>query len=425
MLRRAHSPIFRQGYVLVLALVFLGIFFATGSAYLNSVTSSARSIRASVASAQALALAEAGIDAAVYQLNQNGSYSGESNTALGAGTYTVVVSAIDTNTKRLTVTGYVPNSANPLATKTVTVLVSINTTTISFHYGAQVGAGGISMNNNSQVNGNLYSDGSISGSGTITGDVTVASSTNSLSGVTVTGTARAHSLTNCTISGDAYYQTISNCPVGGTRYPGSADSASLPMPISDAQITAWEATAAAGGVTAGPHTVSGSETLGPQEINGDLTINGTLTLSGIVWVKGNVSFRNNASLTVSSNLGNAGAILIADVPGNQSSKGTVDLSNNITISGNGNAGSYPMVLSTNSGSDAISVGNNATSVILYASKGTIEVSNNASVNQITAYELSLQNNATITYVSGLQNANFSGGAGGSWAVVPHTYSISR
>lgn len=421
---RLHTLAFRQGYVLLLALIFLGIFFTTGSAYLNAVTSSARSVRSSVSSAQALSLAEAGIDAAVYQLNQNGNYSGEANTALGAGVYTVVVSNIDTNTKRLTVTGYVPHAASPVATKTVSVLVNV-TDTISFHYGAQVGAGGLSMNNNSEMIGNLYSDGSISGSGTITGDVTIASSTHSLIGVTVTGTVRAHALSNCSISGDAYYQTLSNCPVGGTKHPGSADPASLPMPISDAQIDAWEAIAAAGGITAGPYTVSGSQTLGPREINGDLTVNGTLTLNGVLWVKGNVNIGNNATLTVASGLGNAGAILIADATGNQTTKGKIDISNNATISGNGTAGSYPMLLSTKIGSDAIEISNNVTSVILYASRGTIEVSNNATVNQITAYQLSLQNNSTITYVSGLQNANFSSGAGGSWEIVPHTYSISR
>ncbi|MCK4891244.1 MAG: hypothetical protein KAS78_01115, partial [Candidatus Pacebacteria bacterium] len=45
---------------------------------------------------------------------------------------------------------------------------------ISFHYGVQVGEGGLTMGNNSSIIGNLYSDGSVSGDGTITGDLVVA-----------------------------------------------------------------------------------------------------------------------------------------------------------------------------------------------------------------------------------------------------------
>jgi hypothetical protein len=97
----------------------------------------------------------------------------------------------------------------------------------------------------------------------------------------------------------------------------------------------------------------------------------------------------------------------------------------MTIAGNGTAGSYPMVLSTNSGSNAITMSNNATSVILYASRGTINVANNAAANQITGYALSMSNNTTVNYVNGLQSQSFSNGPGGSWNFVAGTYMIVR
>ena len=50
----------------------------------------------------------------------------------------------------------------------------ITTSDISFHYGVQVGEGGVTMGNNSSIDGNLYSDGSVSGNGTIKGDLIVA-----------------------------------------------------------------------------------------------------------------------------------------------------------------------------------------------------------------------------------------------------------
>ncbi|MFZ2500828.1 MAG: hypothetical protein WAW90_02450 [Minisyncoccia bacterium] len=407
-----------------MSLVFLGIFFTAGSAYLGTVTSSARSARYSVASAQALALAEAGVDQAIYQMNQSGSYVGETNTALGSGVYTVAITNVGTNTKRITVTGSVPNATSPIARKTVSVLAGVDTTIISFNYGVQVGAGGVTMANGSKIKGNVYSDGSISGSGTITGDATVASGTpaRSISGVTVSGNAWAHTLSSCSITKNATFSTATtNCSVGGIKYPNSADAVAQPMPISDTQISDLEATATAGGVTAGPYTINGTTTLGPQKINGDLTVNGTLTLSGVVWVKGNITFANNSKLKVSATTGNDGAILIADFPGSETTKGIVSIANNTIVSGNGSSGSYPMILSTNSGSTAITLRNNADSAILYASRGTVVVNNNAEVSQVTAYGVSMSNNTEVEFKSGLQDASFSNGAGGSWIILSGTY----
>ncbi len=249
-----------------------------------------------------------------------------------------------------------------------------------------------------------------------------------LSGVTVGGNAWAHSLSSCSVGGTASYQTISACSVTGTKYPGTAPAAPVPFPISDAQIADWEATAAAGGTIAGPYTPSGAITLGPKKINGNLTItNGaSLTLTGPVWVNGNVTFSNNATLNVSPATGTSGAIIIADAIGNTANAGKVTLSNNVIIDGNGNVNSLPMIITTNTSfPHAITVANNADSIILYAPYGSVEISNGASANQVTAKELELENNSTITYVSGLQNMSFSNGPGGSWAVIPGTYAIVR
>jgi len=245
--------------------------------------------------------------------------------------------------------------------------------------------------------------------------------------VTVQGNAWASSLSHCEVGGTASYQTIHECPVTGVVYPGTAPATPAPLPISDAQITSWEAIALAGGVMTGPYSVSGTQTLGPKKIEGNLTVaNGAiLILSGPLWVNGNVSFSNNASLLVSSSVGANGAIIIADATGNTATKGTVSLSNNVTVSGNGNANSFPMIISTNTGSRAVQLSNNASSVILYAPYGSAEIENGAGASQITAKKLELENNASITYVNGLQNASFSNGPGGSWAVVPGTYVITR
>jgi len=577
-----------RGMVILVALVFFAIFLTIASALIGYIIQYRVTERHAVASTKALYLAEAGFDKAVYELNQNAAYGGESGTQLGDGEFLVSVSSIDATTKKVTATGYVPNSTNPTATRSVTATVAVNSSIVSFRFGVQVGDGGVVMGNGSQINGNLYSNGNVVGGGNaiITGDATVAggtaetanqewttqnsginigdvsartaiaqsfrpSTTNtiqkvslylrkigtpgdltirivtdnggkpsnvvlasgsllassvssgyafidgtltssptltagttywilatnsvsssnyfvwgsdatdsyslgtgkttanwnvsnatwaltyhdldfktwmggvitSLTGTQINGTVWAHAISNCQVGGNALYQTISSCTVAGTKTVTTSNAPPSAMPISDAQIDEWESIASTGGVISGNYSVNGTQLLGPIAIDGDLTVNGTLYLTGPIWVKGNVTFSNNSSLIVHSSTGSAGAILIADRPGSESTKGVVSFSNNVTIAGNGTTGSYPMVLSTNTGSSAIALNNNASGVILYAPNGTITVSNNAAANQITAKTLNLSNNTTINYVNGLQSVSFSNGPGGSWTFVPGTYAI--
>ncbi len=579
-----------RGYILLVVLIASAIAMTVTSAFFGYYASAVRAERQALAEAQALALAEAGIDAAVYGLNQDGNYSGESGTALGNGEFSVSVASIDGNTKRVTATGFVPNSANPTALKTVQATVGINTSIVAFRYGVQIGEGGVTMGNGAQIIGNIFSNGNITGGGTVTGDATVAIGSDAtanqqmetqnasfnlgdvsaranvaqsfkpsvsaelvkirlymkktgspgditikivadnngkpsttvlasgtipaslitgsygfadstldgtpllvaeesywiiaiasvsasdyfiwgrdssggyargaakyssnwnaqnpswsaitgdlgfeaylsgahtkIEGVTVGGDAWAYTLVDCTVAGDASYQTMSNCGIGGVQNAGAAITAPAPFPISEAQIADWEAIAEAGGTIPGPYTHSGPETLGPKKIDGDLTIpiNDALTLSGPVWVNGDITFGNGTTFSVSPGTGASGAILIADATGATATRGIIDLSNNVTISGNGGTNSFPMAISTNTGTNAIKLANNAQSAILYAPYGTVEVKNGGGANQITAYHLVLENNATITYVSGLQNASFSNGPGGSWAFIPGTYAITN
>lgn len=414
----------RRGFILLFAIVVGAALFAVTTALIGSVSASVRLERHRHHATDALMLAEAGLEKAVYELNQSPSYLGENDTPLGNGTFSVSVSVVNPSTKRLTSTGYIPNDTNPVAQKTVTATVSVDSTIISFHYGVQVGAGGLIMDNGSTVEGNVYSNGPISGSGSVVGDATAAG-LSSITGITVLEDARARSMSGCVVTGNAYYYQTNTCTVAGTRHANSPDADILPLPISDAQIEDWKAAAEAGGVIPGPYTLTGDQTLGPVKIAGDLTIgNGAkLRMAGPIWVEGNVSFNNNSHFLVSGSMGGQSVALIAHVAGQESTKGAVDLSNNVTIAGNGNPDSYPLAVSMKHGSSAIIMSNNATSVLLYAPYGTIEIRNNASANQVTGHTIHLRNQSTIVYLSGLQNANFSSGPGGSWAINKGTYVI--
>ena len=499
---------------------------------------------------------------------------------------------MDANTKRLTATGYVPNSTTPIATRVVKTSMYINTASVAFNFGVQVGDGGLAMSNNSQVNGNVFSNGSITGSNgsVITGDASVGAgvaantdqqcttasadysfanndstkrdvsqkftptvsgslnkisvyinkngspsnltvrimphnstnnepqrtgqlgsngsfasigstygwidasfttaptvtagtsywivldgstnsssnyytvavdgayacsgngkyassystnppnwqaiiggsgadlnfktyvggTTNTLSGVTVNGSARAQAMSGCTIGGNAYFEDIStNCSVSGSQNPAIPAPSPQAMPISSAQITDWKTEAENGGVSTGNYSVSGTQTLGPLKIAGNLTVtNGAaLNVSGSLWVTGTISFSNNAIVRVASSLGSNGTMIVAD--------GTISVSNNVTITGSGSPNSYLLLLTTATGSGAMNLGNNGSGAIFYAANGTLNVSNNAGGNQLTGYAISMSNNSVVTYSSGLQSATFSTGPGGSWSHLPGSYVIVR
>ena len=80
-----------------------------------------------------------------------------------------------------------------------------------------------------------------------------------------------------------------------------------------------------------------------------------------------------------------------------------------------------LAIATNTSTNAMGISNNASGAIYYAANGTVQVANNAGGSQVTGYAISLSNNSTITYSSGLQSADFSNGPGGAWAIVPGTY----
>lgn len=225
-----------------------------------------------------------------------------------------------------------------------------------------------------------------------------------------TGVAHANAFINVTIQGVACPNI--NCFIDN-----------LPreeMPLSDGIIEDWRSNAEAGGVCVPPicdvlgnYTLNdASGVLGPIKIPGNLTVdnNATLTMMGTVWVAGDVTFSNNCSVFLDASYGSNSGVLLAD--------GTITISNGCNFQGSGDPDSYIMTLSAkNSPNDVVlTVDNNAVGVIYYASNGRIKFSNNAEAQEATAYGIELDNNAIITYASGLTNVQFSSGPTGGWII---------
>lgn len=243
----------------------------------------------------------------------------------------------------------------------------------------------------------------IGGTNTSISNLTVGDSTS--------GSAQANSFSSVTVHG-------SSCP---NQYCTVANPPREEMPISDGLIADWRAAAVAGGTCIQPLcdssgnlniTNGASQTIGPLYIPGNLTLsnNATLNMTGVVYVDGTISLSNNCIVRLDSSLGNSSGVLLTD--------GQVTISNNCSFSGSGQSGSYILLLTDkNSPSNTVmDVSNNSAGVIYYAAKGRIHFSNNATAKEATAYGITMDNGAVVTYDSGLANLNFSSGPSGGWEI---------
>lgn len=435
----------RRGYIVLLALIFAGIFATVGTALVGYVLAYGRAGQAAVADAQALALAEGALDTAIARLNENPAYGGETNTALGNGAFSIMIATINPKTKRVTATGYVPNSASPQATKTVAADVGILNDVISFHYGIQSGNGGFSMYNSSKVYGNVFSSGSVIGDSEnyIYGDVVSSGPNGWVYGIHATSSIYAHTIGSAsgedtTADKDAYYATTKvNTTVHGTSHPGSPDQPAVPLPISDEQIAEWEAQAAAvspATCTDGAYTISsGNVTIGPLKIPCDLKIiNGpTVTIAGHIWVTGDITVKNTAVVKMAPALGATNVAIIADNPDDQINSSRISVQNQATFQDSGTPGSFVFLISQNRSAEmggevaAFDLTNSASALVAYAAHGYIPLSNTISLKEVTAYKIRLQNSAKVTYDTGLPSAIFQSGPGASWSFIPGTYVIAR
>lgn len=229
-------------------------------------------------------------------------------------------------------------------------------------------------------------------------------------GLTINGTVRANTIISNNVSGNAYFQTNSGSSVAGTSYPGSADSPQRDLPITNANIIDFQNQAASGTTYTGNYTVTNgaSATLGPIKIIGDLNVsnNADIMLNGTVWVTGTINLSNNVEVRLAPGYGATSGTIVSDGP--------INISNNADFYGSGQTNSFLLLLTSSASSAAINNANNAASIILAAPNGTIVISNNGGANALAANRLELSNNASINYLSGLADVNFSAGPGGSF-----------
>jgi len=357
-------------------------------------------------SVQAYWAAEAGIEDAFLRLQKGMSFVNPISFNAGEGVATTTITQTAPGKNLAVVQG---NDASRV--RKIQALFELSGLTPAFFYGAQIGSGGLQMENLSKVIGNVFSNGNIvvtSGTAEITETATVAGVGGSISG----GTAKHAFADTCegsAIAQELHANTPGDCTYGSYIVLGTPPDP-VPLPISDEEIQQWKNDAQVGAVLNGDYVLDGSDaaTLGPTKIAGNLKIQNSavLTLSGTLWVTGNVNVKNEGRVKLASSYGETSGVIVAD--------GTITLENNSISEGSGNPSSYLIYLSTNSANPALMIKNNAIADILYTSQGWIEVQNNTQFVEVTGYGIHLKNNAVIQYEAGLQNARFTSGPGASW-----------
>lgn len=163
----------QRGQILILTIIVIGAVGAFSLLLHGMVQQNNKFSNIRYHQEKAIQLAQAGIDHARWDLNQNLNFSGSTITT-SEGTFVTTITQAGSNLVHIESTGYSPSQSNPTSTRTIRVDAMLDTNDVSFNYGVQVGEGGVQMNNGSQIIGNVFSNGSISGSGTITGTAQVA-----------------------------------------------------------------------------------------------------------------------------------------------------------------------------------------------------------------------------------------------------------
>ncbi|OHA77701.1 MAG: hypothetical protein A2564_03455 [Candidatus Wildermuthbacteria bacterium RIFOXYD1_FULL_50_12] len=418
-----------RGFVgLYLAVVVLVLMLGIITSIAFGVLAQQRIIKNTVQSARAYAAAESGLEDGLLRLHNSLTLPGAYPYSLevGSAQAQITISPLFFGSRTVT------SSGNSLGRVRIAEAVyEIKATDAEFFFGAHVGEGGLELGNQSDVLGNVFSNGDVSlgnnaGIGTIfggiSGSVEIAKvggrlyCTAGCGGASppfVNGNATVDICEEVLIVNDLNANTSNGC--GAIDTPLGAPPASIPLPFDDpALIQGWKDTAAAGGTITGDYTVPAFTTvsLGRKKITGNLLVdNGaTLVVTGTLWVVGNIDVKNDADVHLDAGYGSTSGIIVAD--------GKILLDNNSVSSGSGQAGSYLMYLSTSTdaGSEAIALKNNAQADILYTNNSTILIDNNARLREVAGDGIRLGNNARLVYEIGLQNVTFVNGTGGGWEV---------
>jgi len=130
-------------------------------------------LRNIIKSSQAYYVAESGIEDSIFRIIKEKKYEATNSLKVGEGTATISITSQD-DKRIIKSTGEISQRIKSLET-----VLSTESATVAFYYGAQIDQGGLWLGANASVQGNIYSNGKMDGQGKgsgskITGDAWVA-----------------------------------------------------------------------------------------------------------------------------------------------------------------------------------------------------------------------------------------------------------
>lgn len=394
---------------LFLVLLILTIVFGIVISITFLVSNQYKISRNIISSSQAYYAAESGIEDVLLRISRSMQWNTSYSFLTENSTIQVVVS--DDFAGSRTITG-IGNTLDRF--RKVQIVYELSSLTPGLFYGAQVGDGGLIIENNASVIGNVFSNGNVELKGPqskVTETVLIANEGNKLfgsgevekeayvdicEGITVTETLHANTVSGCSFAS----HTTSGLPVDP-----------VPLPIADSQIEEFKNIAAEKGTIGNYTRDSGVHHLGPIKVEGNLIIRNTaqLIITGTIWATGEIRISNSAQVRLDPSYGSESGLIIGS--------GLIRLENSSVSSGSGAPGSYLMYVSTSSANPAIVVRNFAEIDILYSNTGWVVIENNSKMRSVNAHGIHVDNAAVLTYEIGLADARFASGPGAGWEVV--------
>lgn len=394
---------FKPGFSFLLGIIASAVILILSASQFERIRNFVRVGSNKTMEQQAINLAEAGVDYAIWKLNKNaGNFYGDgTEVAVGTtGTFFVTVEDDSPNFKTIRSTGFIPDFANKRAQSAVEVQVYVGGETIAFNYAVQIGIGGIVMSNSATINGNVYSNGPDGALKSIQG------------------------YNSSTITGDAFAVGTISTPdpwVQGTKHQNQQASQ---MPTVD--YAYWKDKADDGGIIdcasqpAQCDLNSGTTPIGPKKYVGNFYLSNTAiaTLKGPIWVTGNIVLSNSSKINLDEGFGSTSTVIITD--------GTFSVSNSAQVNPtSANPKGYIMVVTTSTSNTAVNLANSGSNAIIYALEGTAYLSNSAKSTALVAKKLEMANSASFTYDQGLASMLFTTGPGGSWQIRKGTYRYTK
>lgn len=256
----------RRGYVLVFALVTIGLLVVLGGALLAMANTSYRTAYRRIENAQALNLAMGGMDEAVARLELNKSYTGFADRTLGGGTVTVTVTTPSgVNSRRVIVSTGTIQGSNHTVVRSVRGTMEVGPTPPVF-YRALAGKSSFVINGNVDV---------ASGPTLHVGDVHCNANVELVgSSVTIDGNVTASGVVTTT---------------GSPTVTGTMASGVPPMTFPEVDQE-FKDRSLVNGITSGSLTVNDGSVI-QGKISGSLRVEEPdgCVLNGVVWVTGSVT----------------------------------------------------------------------------------------------------------------------------------------